>query len=361
MALIRARKSISLSEVKTGHVLEINYDGDDDLILVIDPNARDVANTGAGAKGIGQGRAGKLHAIKLRQLVESDLADLISIVRTMKSVNPRLIYDIFKSSPYASGRRNYRTYTREKINNITRISVGQPSRGTNKLQIKNSILYGVNHGSHVEIRVDEYDTLARQLTAVNGLVYHEGTKIEPVVKELIELLHPNIIMQSWEPPAKNFSNIAAAGELVAGWWNQTFDDEVGFSNIKDAWVASGKPFTATIGEAFFASVGGNYQLILDNFTDYSTFGRYSKQDFLNTLNEKGFNADGSYTEALYDFNQAGHDQVFPEDSGLPPGNLKSAEQAFNLERDNYIIHLMKNNNAVFFAGSGHLDNIRKLI
>ena len=41
---------------------------------------------------------------------------------------------------------------------------------------------------------------------------------------------------------------------------------------------------ATIGEAFRKSVGNLYDSIMSGFTDYSERGRYSKEDFLNTLN-----------------------------------------------------------------------------
>jgi hypothetical protein len=361
MALLQEEKTVSLNTVRTGQVLKITYDGDEDLILVVDPNAKTVIDTS-------QGRKNKLHAIKLQQLVETDLAELISMVRSIRNVNPRLIYDMFKSSPYADGKRNYRTYTREKIGKaIKRVTVGQASDGTNKIQIGKSILYGAIHGSHIELSVNDYDTFAEELKSRNYFTFFEGPSHEPITKELFSLCLPRTEVsqiiskaKSWEPPENKFTDNSAIGRLVAGWWNQTFDDAVGLENLKNEWMKTGVSLDKTIKEAFSKSVGNLYQTILDNFTGYEAYGRYSKQAFLNTLGERAFDDAGNFTDALYDFNQAGHDQVFPEDNNLPYGKLKESEQSFNKERDLHLIEEMKTTAGVYFAGSGHLDNLRKM-
>jgi hypothetical protein len=99
---------------------------------------------------------------------------------------------------------------------------------------------------------------------------------------------------------------------------------------------------------------------MSGFTDYSERGRYSKEDFLNTLNTRGFDDSGNVTDALKDFNAAGHDQVFPEDNNLPFGSLKKGEQAFNRYRDEHLVNTMKTTRGIYFAGFGHLDNLRKM-
>jgi hypothetical protein len=369
MALIKARKEITLNEVKSGQVLEIQYDGENHLILVVDPEAVTVATTGAKSGGIGQGRTGKLHAIKLRLLTETDLFSLIKLIRGVGKNDPRKIYDTFKTSPFAEGKRNYRTYTRTKIGaSITRISVGQPSTGTNKISIGRSVLYGAVHGNHIQIRIDDYDVLVKELQSVNYNTFYEGPYHEPITTELFSLfLSPAEVSRiqsnatSWEPSDDTFGDADLIGKLVAGWWNQTIADGQGLPNLKNAWADSGVPFTATIKEAFEASVGSSYQLILDNFKGYERQKRYSRQDFLNILNERGFNDDGTPTDALIDFNEAGHDQVFPEDNGLPPGPIKKSEMSFNRKRDLHLIEMMKTKPGIYFAGAGHLDNIRTII
>lgn len=358
MALIKSKKSITLSDIKAGQVLEIKYDGDIDLILVVDPDAQTVTSTS-------QGRAGKLHAIKLKQLVETDLINLIKIIRSIKNVNPRLIYDTFKISPYVDGKRNYRTYTREKIGDISKVIVGQTSKGTNKIKIGNSILYGVVHGNHVEVSVEDYDTFGEELNRIGNTFYEGSTGHELVTQQLMELTIGKVLSgKSWEP--ESIPDSGKIGEAVAGWWNQSITEDndggvIAITNIRDAWTKTGLGFDVTIGQAFKASVRDLYSSILKGFKSYNQYGRYSKTNFLNTLNQRGFDDNGNATEALKDFNSAGHDQVFPEDNNLPPGPLKKGEQAFNLYRDEHLINLMETQTGIYFSGSGHLDNIHKIL
>lgn len=235
---------------------------------------------------------------------------------------------------------------------------------TNKIRVGNSTLYGVVHGEQVQIKEKDYKALEAELSTVNGVTFYEGPEgHEPITKKLLKNFPTmNITSASWEPDESSLTGTAKVGSAVAGWWNQTLDDAVGLDNIKSAWEKTGLPMTSLIGDVFKASVGQDvFDYIINNFTDYSEEGRYSTQDFIDSLKQKGFDENGNPTEALETFNLAGHDQVFPEDNGLTPGKLKSSEQAFNLFRDRYLLNMMKKTPGVYFAGEGHITNIKNII
>lgn len=370
MALRKKAQTISADKIRSGQVLEIQYDDDTDLILVIDPNAKVVTTSP-------QGRANKLHAIKLKEagLVDADLIELIKEIRSLgKNASPEQLYNRFINSKYKTSARSYRTYTPSKIEGIMRITVGQDAPGTNKIKLSNgSVLYGVVHGQHVQLRntEEEQNTFIAELDNVGGTTFYEGLEgHEEITTELLHMLYnkSSIQAESWEPSIDtimNKSDNAAIGNLVAGWWNQsiTQDSDGGktaINNIKSVWSKTGVSFDSTIGEAFRAATGRYYDIILDNFTSYSDRGRYSTEEFVATLSQRGFNG-GVPTEALRDFNAAGHDQVFPEDNKLRPGPLKKTEQEFNLLRDEHLLNMMRTVRGMYFAGDGHIDNIKKLI
>lgn len=365
MSLRKKAQTIDKSKIRSGQVLEMSYTDVKDvsktsMVLVIDPNYN-----------------GKMHAIKLINFVEEDLINLIKDIRStgesrgaLIEYQPTVLYEKFINSKY-TGRRNYRTYNIENISAVKRITVGQDAPGSKKIRLDNgSVLYGVVHGQYVEIAFSEYDLFATELESVGNKTFHEGPDglgHEDVVKELMRItVGTELVGTSWEPPKESIVDLAKIGSLVAGWWNETFDADgrgQGFINLKSEWNKWGFSLTTSIGDAFAVAMGSSYNTIIDNFTGYEEFGRYSKFDFLATLTQRAFDDKGNPTEALYDFNQAGHDQVFPEDQDppLPPGKLKAVEQEFNLARDKYLLEKMRRDRGVYFAGSGHIDNIRKLL
>jgi hypothetical protein len=387
MALIRSKKTIDKSQIKVGHVLEIEYDGDKDLILVIDPKAENVVDTS-------QGRSGKLHAIKLQNLVETDLADLIAMVRNLDNVNGRLIYDTFKSSPYSTGKRNYRTYTPEKIGVVNRISVGQNTSGTNKLIIGTSILYGVEHGSHVQLAIDDYDVFTKELKSINNTFYEGPTGHESVTQELMKLAIAKILSgESWEPSTEQFNEIAIqlndaeglgnVGGNIAGWWNQwirgdTDGGKTATNNIKSAWSKVDPTFETTIRDAFSRSVR-DISLIERKWKTYKYQGKTYDWSYVSGLLDRaGWNISGigekkvvTPTQALIEFNEAGHFQVFPEDNTwnmetkkldgyYEEGELFEVQSMFNKIRDIHLVNMMNTARGIYFAGSGHLDNLRNM-
>jgi hypothetical protein len=233
---------------------------------------------------------------------------------------------------------------------------------TNKIKIGKSVLYGVVHGEYVQVTKDQYSVFKQELQSVNGQTFYEGPiGHEGITQQLLNKMGIKISAKSWEPSDDMLTGTAKIGRLVAGWWNQTLDDAVGLKNIKQEWERTGVSTSEPIEVAFKASVGNDvFEYLLNNFTDYSDKGRYSKEDFINALSQQAFNEDGSPTKALETFNLAGHDQVFPEDNNLPPGKLKKVEQAFSIFRDKHLIDMMKNTPGVYFAGSGHLDTISNI-
>ena len=231
---------------------------------------------------------------------------------------------------------------------------------TNKIKIGNSVLYGVVHGERVQIKDTDRSVLKQELESVNGVTFYEGPKgHEPIVQKLLDTFGLDISSESWEPNDDELTGNARIGKLLAGWWNQTLEDKVGLTNLKDAWTRTNLPLTAKIGDVFKKSVGENeFTFIIKNFTDYSDKGRYSTKDFIDSLNQSGFDEKGNPTEALKTFNLAGHDQVFPEDNDLPIGKLKKAEIEFNSFRDKHLINQMKQVSGIYFAGEGHISNIK---
>lgn len=390
MPLRKKARTISKDQIRSGQVLEIGYDGDTDLILVIDPKATTVSNTGAKEGGVGQGRMGKLHAVKLREagLSDDELIELIKEIRSLgRNATPEQIYNKFINSKYKTGGRSYRTYSPDKIAGIMRITVGQDALKTNKITIGNSVLYGMNHGKHIELSIDDYDKFHDQLQSVGGQIFFEGPTGGddlPIIEEVINSMYVGTIKKaSWEPPPEEFAKRGDFGKLggiggtVAGWWNQWIrgDDDGGITataNIKSEWAKVDPSFSMTIGEVFGKSMGGNLSSLRSKWKTYNYGGNeYTAEYVFGTLfSQRGWQG-GKPTRALEEFNEAGHFQVFPEDSAwdtktkkfdgnYEEGELFEAQHAFNKIRDEYLIFKMETNPGIYFAGSGHLDNIRKM-
>jgi hypothetical protein len=319
----------------------------------------------------------QMHGLLIDDLGDQELLEMLKMLGSffeappgwrnpIADYNSDAVYERIKQR-ITDIKKRYRTFL---VDNITeprqRIVIFEQDYETKKVKVGQSVLYGVEHRKYVFINSKDFHKLASELKRVDYSTYYEGPSHEEPTKKLLELFDPDkkylAKAESWEPPLKDFSGMAEVGLVVAGWWNQTIDDGTGLPNIKSVWKETGLSFDrTTIGEAFRKSVGNHYQFILNNFTDYSEYGRYSKSEFVATLDKLGFDDDGNPTESLWDFNQAGHDQVFPEDNNLPDGNFKKSEYAFNRIRDLHLINLMKTNTGVFFAGHSHLDYIKEII
>jgi hypothetical protein len=360
MALRKRINKIDISQIKAGQVLEIDYtDSGRVMIFVIDPKVVTKTNS--------QSRPGNLFAFKLKNLTEKEAFDMIKMARN-ESRNNKNMYDVIKTSKYVEGgEKSLRSYKPEKIKRVSRVTLGHPTDvPTKKIQIGNSVLYGVSHGNYVFVHENDWDDLENELLSKNATFFEGTAGHEKPVEELISYLigKTTDTSDSWEPSDDVFGDAELIGKLVSGWWNQTIADGQGLSNLINAWRKSGVAFNETIGNAFKASVGSSYQLILDNFQGYEENGRYSKEAFIDTLNKRGFADDKGkqYTEDLVDFNEAGHDQVFPEDQEppLPPGPIKNSEAAFNRTRDLHLIEMMKTTPGIYFAGDGHVDNLRNM-
>lgn len=121
MAIRKRARTIGVADIRINQVLEIVYDGDTHLILVVDPIARTVVNTS-------QGRANKLHAIKLENFSDTELLELVTSVRSLgrgRTVSGKTVYDLYKTSRFSAGSKNYRTYSLDKISNVKRITLGE--------------------------------------------------------------------------------------------------------------------------------------------------------------------------------------------------------------------------------------------
>lgn len=373
MALTKQITTIEKDDVLAGHIIQFMYKNKSNLALVIDPKTTVVTDAF-------QGRLGKLHAIKLKELDDRLLLELTKGIYKPgtgrdKGVSSVELVKRFKHSTFAiDGRSAYRTYDRDQLGTIELIALGNSNTTkTEKHTVGMSAVYGVTHSEKegfVHLLPKDYPTFAQELASVGYRTFFEGPSgHERSTLELFDLLEiKNIITaRSWEPSNEEFVSIrnelgydeafTALGAKVAGWFNQTIDDGQGLPNMMSEWRKTGEPLTEKIGNVFRKSVGEvTYNLFLEHFTEYS--GRFSRRELTRYLDQPGFDANGNYTEALKEFNEAGHDQVFPEDEGLPFGKLKESEQNFNRIRRVHLKRMMQKNPGVYFIGIGHIDELR---
>lgn len=368
MALPSFRKkaqTISITQVRSGQVLEIEYDGDTDLILVIDPNATTVTTSS-------QGRTNKLHAIKLHEtgLSDTDLIDLIQELRSLgRTPTPTDLYNKFKTSKYNTGTRSYRTYSPNKITNIMRITVGQLARRTNKLVLSNgSVLYGVVHGSYVEILPEDYDDLQRELEYVRGRTFYEGGDgHENVTKDLLKYLYKNSIKaESWEPVLREdvSAELYRVTELFGGGsdvlWKQlqsiVKDRDIPAKNMtlvevmavssgpapagKTEWWTSGKTTEQQIRE--LVKLSGVNDSLLDK--PYDTV---SKSEFITFHLEIQRRAFASYEGDEY--------------KEFVGSAIERKTTLISRIRQRSLYKLMRKIPAIYFAGTSHVDDLKRFI
>jgi len=310
-----------------------------------------------------QGRTGKLHAIKLQNLVETDLANLIGMVRSLNNKNGRLIYDMFKSSPYSVGKRNYRTYTPEKIGTVNRISVGQPALGTIRVKVGSSILYGVDHGKYVAVTIDDYPKIIREIKSVGYEIFYEGTreKPEPVVMEFFNILNAfddtfitsKLNYTSWDIEMDTGED---AFRTILPLFGPAYDDLL--KNINsgiEQQNVSGKTLLDVL--LMSAKPGGwiktaNADIIKQVVNMAEPAVASELHEYLNT----------KYSDAvLREFHALGQKYAFADFEGLPTDTeIAQLQIKANKARDIRLYDFMKTKSGIYFAGSGHVDLIKKL-
>lgn len=360
MALLQNEKPISLADVGTGQVLKIIYEGKESLILVVEPNATTVVDTS-------QGRVGKLHAIKLRSLSEYDMFQLIKFIRSLKTANPRLIYDEFKLTPYSEGRRNYRTYSPEKITKISRVTIGQVSKGTSKLIVGNSILYGVNHGNYVEVSINQYPIIIDEIKSRNYKIFYEGIESavpEPIVLELFDIL-------------ETFDETFDKSQLKFESWDinmQTGIDEL--TTILPLFGPGFNDFTENIQKGIVESIEGKTLLDvlemsarnggwISKTADTENIKKVVAMAPSNISSKLNGYLNSEYSEKnLKDFHTLGQQYAFADFEGLEipkDTEIVKTQQRANRMRDVRLKSFMEKTVGVYFAGSGHIRLVKKLL
>jgi hypothetical protein len=370
MGIVARTRAITLGEVKPGHVIRIDYEGSDEtLILVLD------ANNGGGARD-----PGKLHALKLQNLSESHMEELIksineTIPRGRQNVDTDELYSKFKNSPYKSMESSsYRTYGHNKIKNLRRVQLGQPmDPSTKKIKIGRSVLYGCEHHTYVYINSNDYDTLINELDSVNYQTYFEGKSGHE--ETTIALLNLLVGEQKYLSKSETWDLLPDAPELelfggdASTMWSQITlaIEERGISTdmslieimertsgnvgkYENYW--SQKKVTeqyiraaiadATRGRPDIPSL--EYEYILDkNFSNIS-YGEFEK--FKQEMEKVSFASDykGEYGGDPYIGNQ-----------------LEKRVLGANIARDKLLIKLMTENPGVYFAGHSHVDDVKKLL
>ncbi len=257
--------------------------------------------------------------------------------------------------------------------------------------ISSAVLFGDEHGNRVVVSGDNDPaiTTAQQLS---GAIWFEGTEIKPVVQTFIDYYSlANFNGQprqqsSWEPnvPQKMTQEKFKQGNLLASIFGGNNEqgkaqDMLGHPFVKQLLTTRGN---ATILDVLKASsISVNKEVgqvrdagIVDKYLDRNPNGwenwsheLISKQAIQQLLqlvaNEpklRVFNQmlyQSADERSLTNFIKIGRQWGFNKPGGAF-GNLQSQ---INYERDMRIIDLMKNKGGIFFAGSDHVGNIRKLL
>lgn len=353
MALRKKAQSIGKNQIRTGQVLEIQYtkvDGEKDtaMILVTDPEYD-----------------GKLHALKLTSLSETEMESLISDIRSVtrsNTENKTAIYDSLKNSPYAVI-RPYRTYIKNNISSVKRITLGQPvDPPTIKYTKGGSVLYGVTHGQYVNISQDDYEILYEELYKTSYNTYFEGsTGHEDVTQTLLKLLlgKVNYKKVSWEPP--HVPDLYLITELFGAEGDVTWEqinDAVRDRNLD----VSNKKLIEVVAET---SVGGNYHWSDRKDRAYTV---NEIQELLNvalgdtSLYNKNFSEVSR--EEFIKFQQRMMIQAFAGYEGkrgekFVNSPFETKQKAITSYRQNHLLSMMETKPGVYFAGFSHVEDLIK--
>lgn len=370
MALVAKTSTITLDKVRPGHVIRIDYEGSDEaLILVLD------ANFDGGARD-----PGKLHAIKLQNLSDSEMEVLNEhinekIPRSGDDVKTDELYGKFKNFPYRSAEASsYRTYNHTKIKNLRRVQLGQVVEPeTKKVKIGRSVLYGCEHHTYVFINSNDYDTLVNELDSVNYQTYFEGNNGHE--KTTIALLNLLVGEKKYLSKSKTWDLLPDAPELeLFGGDASTMWSQITLA-IEERDISTDTPLIEIM-ERTSGNVGNyeNYwsrekvtkQYIRDTVAD-ATRGRPNIPSL-----EYGYILGKKFSNISYDEFKRFKDEMmkvaFAHDyagewGGDPYLNneLEKRITRANQMRDAQLKVLMETSPGIYFAGHSHVDDIKKLL
>lgn len=363
MALRKRVNKIEINQVKAGQVLEIDYiDSGRVMIMVIDPKVTVKNNV--------QSRPGNLFAFKLKSLTEKDASDLIIMARNALYSGEN-IYDKIKTSKYVDGgEKSLRSYKPEKIKGMWRVTLGHPvDVKTRKLEIGNSVLYGVKHGSYVYVHENDWDELESELRSKKATFY-EGTEgHEKPVKELIQYLigKTAYTSDSWENPDAEEAPVL---NLFGGETDTIIDQ------IRS--IMRGKKYSGRVVDILASTSGrhpnnkaswGANKLTADEIIKISKLA----PSLDTTLLEKMVTSREEFENVFIPFHKAAAEYAFgkdfrrekPEESWfgkfVPKTELETITKKANLMRDVYLVKMMRERPGVYFAGEGHIDLVRLVL
>jgi hypothetical protein len=293
---------------------------------------------------------------------------LVKLIRNLKTVNPRLIYDHFKMSPYSEGRRNYRTYTREKIGKISRITMGQVNKGTKKLTIGSSILYGVVHEKYVEVSISYYPTIISEIKSKDYKIFYEGVvdvKPEPIVMEFFDILEvydetfdkSKLQFESWDINTQTGIDELTTILPLFGSDTSAFVENVK-KGIDDSQSTQGKTLLDVLDMSAKKGFWISKTAVKENIQKVVNMAPSSVAAQLNNfLNQP-------YSDAsLEEFHMLGQRYAFAdwEKPEIPRGtDIDNLQKTANLMRDKNLKKNMETKPGVYFAGSGHIELVKKL-
>lgn len=373
-----SKRVIDKNQIKVGQVLNINYTKSDgsstfDTILVVDPNATKVANTNAKDGGVGQGRINKLHAIKLHGLYPQDMLQLITMIRSFKTVGGKRIYDVFQASKYSTGRDNYRTYTPDNVGVVEEVIVAQTAPGTMRVKVGNSVLYGAAHGEYVTVTINDYPRIIREIKNCNYQIFYEGiidTKPEPVVMELFKILHAfddtfDISRLKYETWDINMETGKDALRTILPLFGPTFeqDGQGIFPNVQRKLNNIKLTGNETLMQVLLMTSGTGGWIANASETNIRKIISMAREDTQAELNNY---LNATYTkENFAEFHAIGQKYAFADyedDLGefYKTADITRLQMLANRKRDYHLFNFMKTRTGVYFAGYGHLEMIEKI-
>ncbi len=271
------------------------------------------------------------------------------------------------------------------------------SRENNPLtDIRNAVLFGVEHGMGVVFSGDNDPAIATA-KQLNGAIWFEGQELEPVVQQFVERYGLGILpsgqprqQSSWEPttPQKMSQDKFKQGNLLTSIFGGNNEQEkaqqmLGHPSAKQLFTTKRNP---TILDVLNAS-----STVISN---PNTISKYqNKQVQGGEVDEKG-NAVGWWNWSSNTVSKQAIQQLLQLVANDPklhvfnqmlnrPANEKSMtnfikigrqwgfnnprgafgelQSQVNQERDLKVIDLMKRQGGIFFAGSDHVGNVRRLL
>jgi hypothetical protein len=363
MRFLRKRVDrIGNNQIQVGQVLEIDYANSGRAMIIVTQTSS-------------QNRFGNVSALKLKNLSEKEVFNMIMTVRH-ENRNNKNIYDAMEKSEYVTG---IRYYNPKKIKYAWKVTMGNSTNvPTRKVHVGNSVLYGVAHGNHVFVHENDWDTLESELLSKRATFYEGYDGHEAPVEELIHYLIGNTAYtsNSWD------IDDAPILSLFGG------DTDTILEQIRDIMEERELTYSGRVVDILANTSGrvpgngsswGANKLSANDIIKIINLGKPTKEMvkgavaldatplYINVTSQEEFE------NIFRPFHMVTQKYAFAKDwrKDKPEVNhvgefvartpLEILARNANLERDVYLVKLMKETPGVYFAGEGHIHLVRLVI